>query len=119
MVKYQEIDFWTDIYNLNRARNMLKKDFNLVEPKNDPLKRTEKDILVWEDKENIGRYRIHFLTYPSPRIYFRYWGRKLTKEIEKRDPMYDAIAKTYELIRPVKKITISSAGVILKSKKFI
>ena len=86
---------------------------------------TEEEKLVWEDKiERVGRYRVDFIkdrkgavlkqtekgwewfgkspigeTY----VYFRYWSSKLTPEINESDPMFPAILRAYQIIRPAKK----------------
>lgn len=86
--------------NLDIARRVLKDQFGLVPPHHDILNPTEEQILVWEDSEGIGRYRVHFYdrlkhhtddsTYDA--IQFKYWTSKLRvkREILEQDPMCQA-----------------------------
>ena len=110
-MKYLEFSFWTDEANFDVIRNMLKEEFGLVPPIDDLFGRDEKRKLVWEDEQNIGRYRVDFLTDPDV-IFFRYWNR-ITPEIEQRDPMYSPIKRVYDLLKPVK-CAISNGGIILE-----
>lgn len=105
-IKYSEISFWTDESNFRRVRNILMNEFGLVPPKDDPFDRTEKEKLIWEDREGIGRYRIDFKPdHPKgPVIYFRYWGEKLTLGIREVDPMLEVAGRTYALIKPAERI---------------
>jgi len=78
--------------NLDIARQILRNDYNLVPPKNDG---SFEDVLVWEDQEKIGRYRVHF--YPHLErsngfydvIQFKYWmnRERMKREIFEQDPM--------------------------------
>ncbi len=112
-MKYHEFAFFTKESKFNNIREVLMKDLGLVPPINDPFKRDEKRKLVWEDQQKIGRYRVDFLTNPDM-IYFRYWdATRMTPEIEKTDPMYEAIKKTHEILKPVQ-CAVVSGGVILE-----
>ncbi len=87
------------IGNSDRARKILVEDFGLVPPSDDPFNRTGQSLLVWEDDEGIGRYRVHFYDdcqkcekhYEG--IQFKYWmNDRMRREIFEIDPMAEAIA---------------------------
>lgn len=84
--------------NIDRVRKILIDDFGLVPPRNDPFNRTEEDLLIWEDEDGIGRYRVHFYEPFQKdgkyyeRIQFKYWlNNRRKREIFERDPMNDAV----------------------------
>ena len=75
--------------NLQIARQVLMDEYGLVPPKNDFLGATEKDIVIWEDSEKIGRYRVHFYNHLRryeefhDAIQFKYWmnSARMKREI--------------------------------------
>jgi len=105
-IKFGEISFWTDESNFDKVRDMLMNEFGLVPPKDDPFERTEKEKLVWVDREGIGQYRVDFKPdHPKgPLVYFRYWGDRLTPGVKEVDPMLEAAGRTYALIKPAERI---------------
>jgi hypothetical protein len=107
--------FWTNLQNLERVHSMLKENFGMVGPKDDYHRRSEKDILVYEEQKN-GIYRVHFkyMHKEGPNIGFRYWRASLTPAIRERDPMKDALRNTYELLKPVKVTDIGSRDIDLE-----
>lgn len=83
--------------NINRARRILMEEFGLVPPKGG-LPTTEKSVVVWEDNEGIGRYRVHFyddvkkdgVSYEG--IQFKYWlNYRIKREILEEDPLSKAV----------------------------
>lgn len=112
LVNYREIIFWTNEAKIDKVRNMLMKEHGLVPPKDDPFQRTEEEVLVWEDKQGTGRYRVEFNLYhpKGPIIYFRYWTEKLIPKIGEEDPMLEVLRKTYKLIKPADKIKDLTGG---------
>lgn len=96
--------------NLDRARNILMNEFGLVPPKYDSWKPTEKDVIVWEDDQGIGRYRVHFHPNSKTRdgnfydkMRFSYWlnKEKAKREIFEQDPMSPALYKVMESIKGI------------------
>lgn len=92
--------------NIDRARQILMSQFNLVPPKDDGFGRTEKDLLVWEDSQGVGRYRVHFYLHQFKRgkyrdwIRFSYWlnQERAEREIFEQDPMKAALSRVLESI---------------------
>ena len=109
MVKYYEILFYAGKEQYPLVRDALKSEFNMVGPINDPFSRTEDDMLVWENPSKVGRYRVQFWETEEG-IYFRYWGARMTPEIEKSDPMLLAIQRTYDLLEPKPTIVAPKGG---------
>lgn len=82
--------------NLDTAREILRSYFKLVEPIYYPFGKNK--LLVWEDNEGIGRYRVHFYNnLPLNNIHyegiqFKYWmNSRMKGEIFEKDPMKDAM----------------------------
>ena len=82
-------------------------EFGLVGPRNDPFGRTDYDVLVWEDSEGAGRYRVHLyrnFEYNPGHVYdmirFSYWTSRtrVKREVLEQDPMNEAIQKVLEII---------------------
>ncbi|MEK6891688.1 MAG: hypothetical protein AABX25_00745 [Nanoarchaeota archaeon] len=93
--------------NIDRARLILKSEFGLVGPKNDHFGRTEERVLVWEDSEGVGRYRVHFYThfeYDKQQFFdlirFSYWRnrQRAKREIFEQDPMKPALERIHQSI---------------------
>ncbi len=92
--------------NSQRTRDILKINFGLVLPRNDPFNRTQQELLVWEDEQGIGRYRVHFYEkeehqgeiYES--IQFKYWlnSQKMDRTIFEMDPMNKAVVAVRDCI---------------------
>jgi hypothetical protein len=112
-MKYEELAFFVEVNKFNSVREMLKGEFGLVAPRDDPYGRGEKDKLVWEDAEGNGRYRVDFMEDREV-IFFRYWGATITPELEREDPMLPAIRRTYEITKPVRRCAQASAGIIFR-----
>ncbi len=120
LINYLEVDrmltnvvFWTSEENVIRLYNILQEEFSLVgklEDEKIPVKiedpKYQGAVLVWEDEEGTGRYRIHFgkkgCNPNGTYIMFQYWGNRLTEELRQKDPMIEVVERTYELLKPVR-----------------
>lgn len=100
---FPNIYFWTEEANFEKVREMLKSQFGLIPPINDPAERTEREILVYTENK-FGIYRVHFNAFHKDGscIGFRDWYFNPDHEIWKRNPMKEAVKRTYELLRPVR-----------------
>ena len=102
---------WTIIHtdpkynNIERVVNILKTEFGLVKANNSDI--TDREILVWEDKNGVGRYRVHIFSNEYRLLLkrnvdsfsFQYWsGHRLTREIVELDPIKLAIERTKNII---------------------
>ena len=112
-MKYDELAFFVESHKFSAVRGVLKAEFGLVGPKEDPYGRGEREKLVWEDADGNGRYRVDFIE-DREIIFFRYWGAMITSELERDDPMLPAIRRTYELIKPVRRCVQASGGLIFR-----
>ncbi len=94
--------FWYDNNScFERVKEYLRNDYDLVDPTV-----SVNDCLVFEDSENIGRYRITFMTgnedhWPhDSAILFRYWESRLTPEIIDKNPMQKPMREVYYMFQP-------------------
>ncbi len=101
---------WTEAGkgNIERAKEALKEiglvpaKFNYLNPDSE----TYDGVMVWEDTEGIGRYRVHLYENREIKgkqydiINFHYWfnQRCLKKEIMEQEPMDSAVQKVLPLI---------------------
>ena len=90
--------------NIDRVVSMLKNEFGLVP--SDDGKRPEREFLVWEDNEGIGRYRVHIYENQHSTKFggnadsfgFTYWTRGITEKVVRTDPMKAALERTRQTI---------------------
>jgi|APSaa5957512622_1039677.scaffolds.fasta_scaffold119898_2 hypothetical protein len=87
--------------HLEKAITILREKYGLVDATLDPLVNNQ-GVLVWEDKEGIGRYRVHFkpnLHEGLDFIGFRYWcnSDRLSRKILEQDPMKASLDEVYSL----------------------
>lgn len=97
--------------DVSSVRDLLMRDFGLVPPKHPLLEDTKDRVVVWEDPDSIGRFRVTF--YPKSkiqyagnatfdRIRFAYWlNNRLNEKILKQDPMKLALAASIDAIDSV------------------
>lgn len=93
------VRFWIEkAEDMDLTREILVKDFKLVSPH----QTKRKNVLVWEDSERIGRYRVHFFENLKlgneglkKLIQFSYWmnEERAKREIFEADPMKYAVDK--------------------------
>lgn len=90
--------------NIDRARQVLMEKLGLVSPKGEL--QTQKDVVVWEDADKIGRYRVHLYEDCNLRerltdaIQFKYWLNKsrAKREIFEQNPMEKAINEVRNVV---------------------
>jgi hypothetical protein len=105
----KNVVFLTDTESVIRVYNELKKDSSLVGSIRDNREKVDIErkelmgaVLVWEDDQNIGRYRIHFYGQHEvkPTIWLHYWdtSERPAKLFEKSDPMKGMVKKVRDLL---------------------
>src|SRR3989344_8338012 len=110
MIKYAQFVFFVGQERFDEVKSKLRSKFNLV----DPTKPGEghRDKLVYEENGD-GVYRIDFVKASG--IGFRYWGNRITSDIENRDPMLGAIKNTARLLpRTTKTEGVDLRGVVVE-----
>jgi hypothetical protein len=91
-----------------RFAEILVQEYGLVKGRYPEwLKRHEsQQVLVWEDENKVGRYRVHLNTKDQVHndrdydiIIFSYWDRRITKDIAERDPMVKVLQRFFQELK--------------------
>ena len=93
MIKFQEVYFSADKTKFEELSRLLSER-GLVPP-NTRNRFANPDKLVWEDRKNIGRYRVDF---NGDHICFRYWLQRVTPELLAQDPMLESVREAYDFL---------------------
>ncbi len=85
-----------------RLIEILMKENNLIKGRLEDDWQEDYRVLVWKDKEGIGRYRIHCYKKVEEGydgFVFHYWEANLTPELFSLDPLKPIIEKSLKLIK--------------------